>query len=266
MRPTIVKLGGSAITDKSNKCTPKLSIIQNAIDQIAKFEGPLILLHGGGSFAHPFVTQVGLHKGYRGRFQLRSISETEMYLDQLTRIIGAGLLLTERPFAPISPMSFLLLRNGQVSQAFLEPIERALDLGMIPLIHGDLVFDRAKGLGVVSADKLASLLGTRFGASRVLFGCDVDGVFSRDPKTSAKAELLGVITRKDYRLVLKTVARNRGRDATGGMFSKVAEAIQLAENGVESFIFNVKRREFLSDALTGRFPKGTLFVPWKGRN
>lgn len=265
MHPLIVKLGGSAITDKSHKCTPNVHVIQNAIDQLAKAEGPLILLHGGGSFAHPFVTQVGLHLGYRGRFQLRAISETELYLDQLTRIIGTSLMLRKRPFAALSPMSFILLRNGRISRAFLGPIERALDLGMIPLIHGDIVFDTAKRWGVLSADKLASFLGVRLGASRVLFGCDVDGVYTQDPKASEAAQLLEIIARKDYDSVLKTLARNDGEDATGGMFGKVVEAMRLAKNGVECVILSLKREGALGDAMRGRFRRGTRFVPWSGR-
>ena len=266
MRPAILKLGGSAITDKSKKCTPNLPVIQSALDQIAEFQGPLVLLHGGGSYAHPFVTQVGLQKGYKGSFQLRFISETELFLDQLTRIIGTGLLLRKRPFVPVRPMSFITLREGEISHSFLEPVERALKLGLVPLIHGDIAFDRTRGCGVVSADKLASFLGKHLKASRVLFGCDVDGVYSQDPKSSARAELLKQVTERDYRSVLRALGRHSGRDATGGMFSKVVAAVELARNGVECFIFNITEGQLLGEALRGHLPRGTRFPPWRRRD
>src|SRR5438093_9501738 len=87
---TILKLGGSAITDKARECTPDIPTIQSVADQLRDYDLPLILIHGGGSYAHPFVAESGLGKGLRNRSQLRSISETEFYLGQLTRIICAS--------------------------------------------------------------------------------------------------------------------------------------------------------------------------------
>ena len=263
MHPVIIKLGGSAITDKSKKCTPNLPVIETSIRQIGDFPRPLILLHGGGSFAHPFVIQAGLHRGYKGSFQLRAVSETELFLDQLTRIIGAGLLLRRRPFVPLRPMSFIAMRNGRISQAFLEPIRRALELGLLPLVHGDLAFDTRLGIGVLSADILASFLGVQFEAARVLFGCDVDGVYSQDPKKSRRAVLIELVTEASYKRIMRSFGRTTGNDATGGMLRKFAEAVKLARNGVECVIFNVTDKQLLGEALRGKQIRGTRFVPWK---
>lgn len=263
MRPVIVKLGGSAITNKSKKCSPNLPVIQASIDQIARFRGRLILLHGGGSFAHPFVVEAGLQNGYSDRSQLRAIAETEMFLDQLTRIIGVGLLSNNRPFVPLRPMGFVILRNGRISRSFLEPISRALRLGLMPVVHGDLVFDTRLGCTVLSGDRLASFLGRTLGAPRVLFGCDVDGVYSQDPKSRSQAVMVEEVTKSNYKSVLRSLREERDRDATGGMLGKVVEAVQLARNGVESFIFNLGRNQLLGDALNGRLVEGTRFVPWR---
>src|SRR2546428_6622937 len=79
MQPlTILKLGGSAITDKGRECTPDIPTIQSLADQLRDYDLPLILIHGGGSYAHPFVAESGLGKGLRNRSQLRFISETEI--------------------------------------------------------------------------------------------------------------------------------------------------------------------------------------------
>ncbi len=84
---TILKLGGSAITDKTRELTPNLDSIHRSADQIAKFKHPLILLHGGGSFAHPFASKADLQGGYTSRSQLKAFTETELYLEQLSRIL-----------------------------------------------------------------------------------------------------------------------------------------------------------------------------------
>ncbi len=261
----IVKLGGSVITDKSRECTPDLETIHRAADEITTYHRPLILLHGGGSYAHPFVTRVGLQKGFKGRFQLKSISETELHLDQLTRIIGVSLLLRKKPFVPVRPMSFITLKDGRVGQCFLRPIVHALRLGLVPLIHGDIAFDEVRGCGVVSADRIASLLGEKLNVSRVLFGCDVDGVYTQNPKTSHGAKLIEQVTQQNFRNVLGALGKNDPTDATGGMRGKVFEAIRLARHGSDCYIFNLRREFALKNLLQGTSPQGTRFSPWRRR-
>ena len=238
--PVVVKLGGSAITDKTKTSTPRLEVIHNAIDEIASYRGQLILLHGGGSFAHPFVSKAGLRNGFKQESQLASVSDIELNLDQLTRIIGVGLLLQNRPFVPLSPMSFMTLRGGRVSRSFLDPVTAALRLGLIPLIHGDLAFDEVRGCGIVSADRIASLLGEKIGISKVLFGSDVDGLYNSNPKTSSKAKLIGRVDRSNYSEVFRGLKPSSG-DVTGGMRGKTLEALSLAKHGCESYIFNLTK-------------------------
>src|SRR5947209_19739981 len=90
---TILKLGGSAITDKPRERTPDIPEIQRIADQLRDYNLPLILIHGGGSYAHPFVTRSDISRGLHDRSHHRPIPETEFYLNQLTRIISASLLL-----------------------------------------------------------------------------------------------------------------------------------------------------------------------------
>jgi isopentenyl phosphate kinase len=260
--PVVVKLGGSAITDKSKDFTARLEIIHKAIDEIASYEGRLVLLHGGGSFAHPLVSIAALRNGFKQKSQLRSVSEIELNLDQLTRIIGVGLLLRRRPFVPLSPMSFMTLRGGRVGRSFLQPITAALRLGTIPLIHGDIAFDETGGCGIVSADRIASLLGERIRVSRVLFGCDVGGLYDRNPKASSKAKLVSEVDRSNYWNVLKGLGPTRG-DVTGGMRGKALEALRLARRGYESYIFNLTESGNLRSLLNGSSSIGTRFVPWR---
>src|SRR5690349_21311495 len=130
MQPlTILKLGGSAITDKARECTPDIPTIQRIADQLRDYDRPLILIHGGGSYAHPFVSASGLGKGLRDSSQLRSVSETEFYLGQLTRIICASLLLRGKLPVPFHPMSFVTLDKGRVKKLLLDPIREALQAG-----------------------------------------------------------------------------------------------------------------------------------------
>ncbi len=259
---TILKLGGSAITDKGRECTPDIPTIQSLADQLRDYDLPLILIHGGGSYAHPFVAESGLGKGLRNRSQLRFISETEFYLGQLTRIICASLLLRGKLPVPFHPMSFVTFDNGKVKRIMLDPIRKALQCMLIPLLHGDLVFDESRGIGLLSGDRIASLVGLGLGASRVLLGSDVDGVYSRNPKTFPSATLIPEVTSENFRSVLRA-SRGPSGDATGGMEEKVRQALQLAKKGCECYIFNLKEKSALREILEGDTFMGTRFVPWR---
>jgi isopentenyl phosphate kinase len=259
---TVLKLGGSAITDKTRDCTPNIPAIQHIADQLSDYYLPLVLIHGGGSYAHPFVTRAGIERGIRDRSQLRSISETEFYLGQLTRIISASLLLRNMLPVPLHPMSFAVLEKGEVKRVSLDPIRMSLSAGLVPLLHGDLVFDESKGIGVLSGDRIASLIGLKLGASRVLFGCDVDGVYSENPKNSSRATLIPEVTPKNFRQVL-AASGGPSNDATGGMGEKVKQALRLAKNGCESYIFNLGEKNTVRRILHGERKVGTRFVAWK---
>ena len=260
--PVVVKLGGSAITVKSKASTARLEVIHNAIKEVVSYSGPMVLLHGGGSFAHPFVSRAALRNGFRQKSQLSSVSEIELNLDQLTRIIGIGLLLRHRPFVPLAPMSFMTLRGGQIGRSFLDPITAALRLGLIPLIHGDVAFDEIRGCGIVSADRIASLLGEKMGTSRVLFGSDVDGLYDGNPMTSSEAERIPEVNRGNYARVLKGLKPSKG-DVTGGMRGKALEAVWLAKHGCESYVFNLTKSGNLRSLLAGSSSIGTRFVSWR---
>ncbi len=204
----VVKLGGSAITDKSRICTPRLDLIHRAADEIAAYPRPLILLHGGGSFAHPFVTKDLLLSHFEGA---------------LTALLA---------------------------------------LGVIPLIHGDLAVNERRGFGVVSADRIASLLGEKLEVSRVLFGCDVDGVYPVNRDGSRSSRIIRIVDKSNYSSVLNRLELPT-KDATGGMRGKVLEALRLARHGVESYIFNLKTPSNLTRLLNGSSSVGTRFVAWK---
>ena len=259
---TVVKFGGSAVTDKSKICMPRLDVIHGAAGEISSYANNLVLLHGGGSFAHPFATKRLMSSGFKSAEQLERVSEIEMNLDQLTRILGVALLLRKRPFVPIHPMNFITLRDRRMRGLFLRPIILALKRGIMPLINGDMAFDEKRGFVVVSADRIASLLGEKLSVSKVLFGCDVDGVYHSALHQSKGSPVIREVNRTNYARVLKGL-KGSTIDASGGMEGKVREALKLARLGVESCIFNLTTPGNLTQLLEDDSGVGTRFVAWK---
>jgi isopentenyl phosphate kinase len=263
---TILKLGGSAITDKSKENTPDLPTIHSSIAQVASFLKPLIILHGAGSFGHPQVKRAQLQNGLRKRSQLIPVSETELCLEQLSRIIQVSLIRRGRPVAPLHPMSFLTAKKGEINEIFVGPLNSALRAGLIPLLHGDLVFDSIQGISVISADKIASRLGIELSVEKVLFGCDVDGVFTKYEKGSAHNTAINRIDQINAERIMRRLRTYAAYDATGGMYGKVRESLKLARHGVPCQIFNLKKKGRLADALEGKHAVGTEFPPWKPKS
>jgi len=68
---TVIKLGGSLLTDKSKPYTARKSVIASAARELKECieEGlieSLIIVHGVGSFGHPPVLEYKLYKGFTG--------------------------------------------------------------------------------------------------------------------------------------------------------------------------------------------------------
>jgi isopentenyl phosphate kinase len=257
----IIKLGGSAITDKRRGCVAKRKVIDEISGEVAKVKERLILIHGAGSFGHPIVKEYGIHLGFRNRSQLTGYAETKYRLTELTRIILEALRSHKVPAAPFMPSSFMVAENGRLLKVEVEPLERLLELGLVPVLHGDIVADTKMGFSVVSGDQIAAYLAEKMNARMVIFGCDVDGVFTADPKTNRKAELIRVIKLSTVKDVMRSVGGPAAPDVTQGMLGKLKEGLRLVEKGIEVVIMNLTKPEGLTSIVEGRDARCTRFVP-----
>jgi isopentenyl phosphate kinase len=259
--PIIIKIGGSVITDKSARNAPKLEKISEIAKAISSLSGKFVLIHGAGSFAHPVVDEHRLQDGLSSGDQLRGFMEAKYWLLELQRIVLGEFQRHGVPVSPIMPSSCIVASGGRISSFNLAPIRKFMELGLIPLLHGDLVPDAEKGLSIVSGDQLAMYLAKRMGAKMVIFGCDVDGLFDGDPKEEPDARLIPLVTPSNYREALRAAGGSRASDVTGGMRGKVLESIRLARGGIEVLILNLNRPGDLERAIRGGPLVCTRFVP-----
>jgi isopentenyl phosphate kinase len=118
----------------------------------------------------------------------------------------------------------------------------------------------SKGMSILSGDQLAVRLARELGASRVVLGADVDGVFTANPKVRAGAKLIRVVTLFNWRDVIKSIGGADGTDVTGGMAKKVEELIRLAESGIEAEIVNAAKADTLKRAILGERGLGTRIM------
>ena len=191
----IIKLGGSFITDKRIPYLINQEAIDRAISEIADcFKSglikKLIIVHGVGSHGHPPVLKHKLHKGYKEKSQLLAMTETQHIVNQLRYKLMDSFLKASIPAFLSHASSYMTADRMKIKEVFTKGISGYLDLGMIPVVGGDMLADESMGFSVGSGDQMTVWLADLFNAKRIIFVADVDGVFESDPKTNPQAKLL----------------------------------------------------------------------------
>ena len=250
--PIIIKLGGSVITDKRREFFAKVGMIERISREISKIKSRMILIHGAGSFGHPIAKKYDLHQGYKNKSQLKALSETKSRLIDLDQILIGLLRKHGVPVVPFMPSSFMLARRGRIIRADLRPLKTFLELGIVPLLCGDGVPDVEIGFSIISGDQTAIYLAERMKARLVIFGCDVDGVYSADPKKNPTATLIDVVTPSTFKNLLKIAGKPELPDVTGGMLGKIRESLRLAKKGIDVVIMNLTSPQDLVKLVDGR--------------
>ncbi len=261
-KTVIIKLGGSVITDKKRAFKANLRSIRRIARELAKREERLVLLNGAGSFGHIPVKRHRLDEGFSLQ-KTNSFVRTKLQLLKLQEILVSILCNHGVPVVPFAPSSFMTARSGKLYRVDLDPLRRFLNMGLVPLLGGDLIPDLNKGWSVVSADQMASWIAPRVGASMIIYGTDVAGLYSRDPKTADDAHLIGTVPCRNLRSVARAALGSRMPDVTRGMRGKILEAEKAAKRGVEVVIMDLTRPKNLHPILDGKRGKWTRILPDK---
>ena len=103
-----LKLGGSLITDKSQREIAQIGILQRLAREIsealrAKPEIQLLIGHGSGSFGHAAAAEFGILDGVETEEQWRGVREVWAAANRLHRIVMDTLLETGLPVFSFPP-------------------------------------------------------------------------------------------------------------------------------------------------------------------
>ena len=252
---TLIKLGGSLITDKRRPGRARTKVIARLAAEVAaaakRRQGRLILGHGSGSFGHPAAARHRVHRGVATGADPAGVAETQARAATLHRLVVDALL--EAGAAPFSqaPSSFMSAAAGRPVGLGLEPLLRSLELALLPVTYGDVVLDRRQGAAICSTETVFQALvqalrrrGRR--VARVLWLGETDGVYDGD------GALVPKVTGANLRRVLAATGGAAGADVTGGMRHRLETAAALSRWGVESWILNGLEAGSLTRALAGR--------------
>jgi isopentenyl phosphate kinase len=259
VNPTVLKIGGSVITDKEKKLTPNLSAIERLTKEISRANiSPLILVHGGGSFGHPVAEQYGLKEGYKDSSQIMGFSITHQAMTKLNKLIVGALINHNIPAVEVQPSSCVVTKAGRIQTLEQKPMKKMLEIGFVPVLYGDAVFDSETGFGILSGDQIVSSLAIKFNARCIVVGVDVNGLYTGDPKTDSSARLIRHVTLEGLKGLKHRIEGSRVTDVTGGMLGKMVELRSAVEHGIQTIIVNATESNRVYKALKGEKVVGTV--------
>lgn len=253
-----LKLGGSLITEKSKPYTAREKMIGKIATELSEYlaantSARLLLGHGSGSFGHTAAKEHGTRQGVHSPEQWRGFAEVAAQAAALNHIVMEALHLAGLRALAFPPSAAVLAEDGQVAVWNLAPIRAALEAGLLPVVYGDVVFDRQLGGTILSTEDLFVHLAAELAPRRILLAGDRAGVFADYPECT---DLLPEIDRQNIVRVAGALTGSAAVDVTGGMAAKVEAMLGLVERQpeVEVLIFSGQEPAVLRRALDGENP------------
>ncbi len=154
-------------------------------------------------------------------------------------------------------MTYRDFENETSRQNTLNTINELLKYNYLPIINeNDTTSVEEILLG--DNDKLSALVATLIRADLLVLASDIDGVFDKNPHIHPDARLITSIENiEEARAMVEERDSGMG---TGGMSSKLEAALICQKDGIETWIVNGGRANFLAASLKPEAPK-TRFIP-----
>jgi isopentenyl phosphate kinase len=257
---TLIKLGGSLITDKAKPFTARKALMGRIADELKSikriYKGQIIIGHGSGSFAHTPAAKYQTQKGIINSNSLKGfplVADAARLINEITIDI---FLKKGLPVLSFSPLSFIYTKKEKSASFLVDPIKKALSLGFVPVIYGDVIMDENMGFCIYSGEKtinlLAKALKKDYKKISIIYCGETNGVYDGFGKTIAK------ITPKNYKDYKSSIKGAKETDVTGGMVHKVEESLLIAKSlGIQTLIINGKIKGEIKRAMLGKKIKGT---------
>jgi isopentenyl phosphate kinase len=243
VRPIVVKFGGSVITDKSRPFSLRRRVLHRLARELRASPSPMVLVHGGGSFAHP------LARRYR-RDLVAGFFKIHRAMERLNSEVMQALSKAGIPAFSLPPSSFIQVRGGEITKSEVSLLKWLVKRGIVPVTYGD-IFPDGKGVCIVSGDRIACHLARRLHAKLAIFCLDVNGIYVRE---EGGLSLAREFSANDLPRLAELPTRT---DVTGGMRGKIEEILKLAEGPIDIYLINGLRKGLLSRALKGERGLGT---------
>jgi isopentenyl phosphate kinase len=255
-----LKLGGSLLTHKDQPRAARPEVVRRLMDEVAEARAAapdlrLVVGHGSGSFGHVEGRRYGTREGVSTPEQWRGLAEVQYAAGLLNRLVVDAAWAAGVPVLNLPPSASAGCLEGELQTLDVEPVEAALDHGLVPLVFGDVAIDHERGGTIVSTEDVFAYLAEALRPERILLAGLEPGVLSGWPGGEVVAHLSS-----EQRL--EAAGGAQGYDVTGGMGSKVAQMQALVRRveGLEVRIFSGETPGLVREALLGRAAPGTVIT------
>ncbi|MCR6109547.1 isopentenyl phosphate kinase family protein [Bacillus sp. A301a_S52] len=253
----VVKIGGSLITDKNAYCKPEFENIYQYARIIKKnwtaLKGNLIIVLGGGSYGNAVPKRYHIDNSMN-HWKPENIAMMTIKMQEWMREFYYAFKKYDIPCYPFQASAFVVSNEGEHYSSYIDPIKKCLELGLLPIISGDLVFDEKNDFGIFSSDKIPEVIAEHLDVKKVVMLTDVPGVYFQNNKK----EIIKTINKQNYRSVLGETGGSLKQDVTGGMKTKVKSLYKLSQYGCDSVICDGREPENIIEAFNEDKQIGTL--------
>ena len=247
----LLKLGGGLLTDKNTPYSIREDVIDNAIQQIIDSKEKIILIHGGGSFGHPIAKKYDISNGINTSIenQILGLAETHEAMNKFNSIIIKKFIEKQVPALSIQASSIFIKKSNKTILNSIEQIESCLNLNIIPILYGDVIFDINNSFSILSGDDIALEICRslkEYKISKVIYAMETDGIWIEAEEKGKK--LCKEISSVDLES-LELAKFNVKIDVTGGIRGKIEIIKKLCECNVKVQLINGLKNNYILKAL-----------------
>lgn len=239
---TLIKLGGSIITNKDIPMSLRKDVLTRLVDEITRAyqknkDELFIIGHGQGSFAHVPAQEYKTMDGFvseNSRFGMAVVQDNAA---QLNRIVVHEFIKHHVPAVSLYPSNTIITKNRKPDSACTEILEQYLNSGMVPITGGDVIADRGQGCTIWSTEEVLAffaqyLAKNNWQIKHIIHVTEVPGFLDHEGKLAEQ------ITPAMWQQYQSAVKKTKGFDVTGGMSLKIEESLLLTQLGIESKIIS----------------------------
>ncbi len=255
----IIKIGGAVITDKYNYRKMNLENLHKIGEAISNWGRQCIIIHGAGSFGHIVADEHSITSGFNKSSQLEGIIQIRLDMQDLTKKVVEVLRENKLPVVSFQTSSIVYINeDNDETSYFFNPIKKSVDLGLLPVLSGDIIFKEKEGFSIFSGDSLINLLVQNFNIKNVFFISNIDGLYVKDSITQDKKLIEKTNYKQLQTLEIADFLDKKPVDVTGAMKGKIRDIISISKFVERVKIINGFFPERIIKALNGEKTIGTV--------
>ena len=255
---TLIKLGGSLVTDKSRSKSFRQNVVARLAAQLRHFrsldeERRIVIGHGSGSFGHHEAQKHNTVQGVYSDEDRLGFAQVGAVATELSLLLLNEFLTLGLPAMRFQPSTTLVANNQEIASFDSRALSMALEQGLLPLVHGDIALDHNIGGTIMSTESIFAHLVEPLSVREIILLGEVDGVFDQT------GDVIPVITPQSLPNVLSSLKGSSGIDVTGGMLQKVQTMVELVQKhpSLNVVIGNGNKDDILIDLLVNQCNIGT---------